>query len=62
MAVIAKGDIAKLQGGGHQVVLIAQSTATHSTPIRAPLRRSLFTTDRRRIDGAIEAGGCPRPG
>jgi|GraSoiStandDraft_16_1057320.scaffolds.fasta_scaffold1755269_2 hypothetical protein len=36
---------------------IAQITAAHSTPINAMLMASRCTTDIRRMEGAMEAGG-----
>jgi hypothetical protein len=55
-----------LQRARHQLALInlhliAQITAAHSSAIRAALMASRSTTDRRKRDGEIEAGGWPRP-
>jgi hypothetical protein len=62
VAIIAERDVAKLQRARHQLALInfhliAQITAVHSTPINAALMASRSTTDMRKMDGEIDAGG-----
>ena len=59
MAVIAERQIAELKLRVHQC--IAQNTAAQITAIRTDTMASRSTTDSRRIDGAIAAGGCACP-
>ena len=63
MPVVAEREIAELQRARSSTyTFIAQSTAPHSSAMSAAAMPSRCTTDRRRIDGKIAAGGCPWPG
>jgi hypothetical protein len=41
---------------------MAQMTAAQRRAVNAPLIANLCTTDMRRMEGEINAGGWPRPG
>ena len=66
MAVVAEREIAKFQRRGHVVPSTFKSSPRRTTPHSAAMSTAAIasrsTTDMRRIEGAIAAGGCPSPG
>ncbi len=58
VAVVTEGQIAELQLRVHDS---AQNTADHNNAISTADINSRSTTDSRRIDGEMDAGGCEYP-